>query len=65
MSKIDRIIKLIKENMIVGTGGFTGSAKSDGPVAGYDPVIAFRKRGKVDYRRVPHSYKTWVKFLQK
>lgn len=30
--------------MTVGTGGFSGSAAATGPVAGFDPVLDFRKR---------------------
>ena len=50
----------------VGSGGFTGSADPSGPVAGYDPLISFKKRdaGKVDYRKVPKRYKDWVKSLE-
>jgi hypothetical protein len=52
MDKIDRliqIIRIIKEEggMIAGSGGFTGSADSKGPVAGYDPVMGLTKRKKI------------------
>ena len=30
--------------MTVGTGGFSGSAAATGPVAGFDPLLDFRKR---------------------
>lgn len=67
MEKTDRIIKIIREMISVGSGGFTGSADSSGPVAGYDPLISFTKRDsrKVDYRKVPKRYKDWVKSLEK
>jgi hypothetical protein len=65
MEKTDRLIKIIKEMMAVGAGGFTGSADPSGPTAGYDPLISFQRRGKTDYRKVPKKYKDWVKSLEK
>ena len=65
MEKTDRIIKLIREMMAVGAGGFTGSSSAEGPTAGYDPLIKFQRRGKTDYRKVPKTYKKWVKSLEK
>ena len=32
--------------MSAGTGGFSGSANAKGPVAGFDPVMKFRKKFK-------------------
>ena len=32
--------------MTAGTGGFSGSADAKGPVAGFDPVMKFRKKIK-------------------
>lgn len=59
-NKLDRIISLIKENMIVsGAGGFTSSADPKGPVAGYDPVL------KLDLRRHPKKHRSWLKSLYK
>ena len=44
----DRIIKLIREMMSIGGSasapGFSGKADPKGPVAGYDPALALRKR---------------------
>ena len=48
LEKICRMIRSLNEEgptMSVGAGGYTGSADSKGPVAGYDPVL-----GKVDRR---------------
>ena len=39
MANLDKIIQLIREQMVAGTGGFTGSADPKGPAAGFDPVI--------------------------
>lgn len=64
--KIDKIISIIKENMVVG-GGFTGSSPAQGPTAGFDPLMGFKskkKKNTIDYRRVPQNYKTWVKSLK-
>jgi hypothetical protein len=51
--KIDRIIEafrnyrfLKEEGMVVGTGGFTGSADPKGPTSGFDPVMGLTKRKK-------------------
>lgn len=63
MDKTDRVIQLIREMIAVGAGGFTGSSAAEGPTAGYDPLIKFQRRGKTDYRKVPKTYKQWVKSL--
>jgi hypothetical protein len=67
MSKIEKVIQIIKETMVAnapGTGGgLSSSANASGPVAGYDGFLG--KRGNVDYRRVPKKYKDWVKNLDK
>lgn len=63
MDKTDRVIQLIREMIAVGAGGFTGSSAAEGPTAGYDPLMKFQKRGKTDYRKVPKTYKQWVKSL--
>jgi hypothetical protein len=39
--------------MIVGTGGFTGSASPQGPVAGFDPVMDGRSKVM---KRLPREY---------
>lgn len=60
----DRIIKKIQEITLVGNGGFTTSSDSEGPVAGYDPLMKFRsKNKKVDYRKVPMTWRKWVESL--
>ena len=41
---LEKVIGLIREMMAAGTGGFSGSADSKGPVAGFDPVIKPKKR---------------------
>ena len=49
LERICEMVRALKEEggptMAVGAGGYTGSADSKGPVAGYDPVL-----GKVDRR---------------
>jgi len=50
-----RIIRnLMEEGMVVGTGGFTGSADPKGPVAGFDPVMDGRSK---IMRRLPPQYR--------
>ena len=41
LEKICQMVRTLKESptMSVGAGGYTGSADSAGPVAGYDPVL--------------------------
>lgn len=64
--KIDRIISIIREQMVAnapgGSGGFSGSADPKGPVAGFDPLLGKKKKnGTVDFRRVKPNYRRWVK----
>ena len=54
--KLQRIIDLIRENMVVGAGGFTGSADPKGPVAGFDPTMKLDGRSKT-MRRLPPEYR--------
>lgn len=63
---IDKLISIIRENMVVGAGGFTGSSPAEGPTAGFDPLMNFKnkKKGNVDFRKVPKNYKSWVKSLK-
>lgn len=63
---IDKFISLIRENMVVGSGGFTGESPAEGPTAGFDPLLKFKnkKKGNIDFRKVPKDYKSWVKSLR-
>jgi len=65
MRKIDQIIEIIRENMVVG-GGVPTNNISSGNVAKFDPVISFKKRknGNVDGRSVAEKYKKWLKSLK-
>ena len=67
MDKIDKLIQTIRYlkeegGMVVGAGGFTGSADPKGPVAGYDKVMGMTRRksptiiGKGTY---PGARKRW------
>lgn len=64
MEKSDRLLKIIREMMAVGAGGYTssGDPKIRG---GFDTLISFQRRGKLDYRKVPKKYKDWVKSMEK
>ena len=63
MEKIDRIIQIIRENMVANApgsqGGFSGSADPKGPVAGFDPVM-----GKVKKRYMKGKRKPWLDYLR-
>lgn len=62
--KLDKIISIIKEQMVAnaagGSGGFSGSAEAKGPVAGFDPVIGMTRRKKYASLGVG-SRKRWMK----
>lgn len=70
MNRLDRIIQLIRENMVANAPGQSGAYTSQGdPLTkgGYDkliPGMRRRKNGKPDYR-MPSKYKDWVKYLEK
>lgn len=67
--KIDQLISIIRENMVVGSGGFTGSSPSEGPTAGIDPLLGKfknkKKSNNIDFRKVPKDYKGWVRSINK
>lgn len=63
MEKIDKVIKIIKENMIANSpgqsGGFSSSSSSEGPTAGFDlPIVDYRKK---KFKRIPLFYRDLVK----
>ncbi len=65
MSKTDRILNniyYIMETMTVGDVGWTQAAPASGPLAGFDPLMGFKrtKKNKIDFRRVKPSYKVWI-----
>ena len=67
MKKIDKIIKIIKENMVANSpgtqGGFGGSANSKGPVSGFDTVITTPLRKKYATGG-KDSRKWWIRYLK-
>lgn len=48
--------KFIYENMIVGSGGFSGSSSPEGPVAGFDSIMKLDGRS-VLARKLPYQYR--------
>jgi len=62
MEKIERIIKLIRENMMASS--IPTNNISGGNIEKFDPVIGLRKRknGKFD-KRVRKSWKNWIDSL--
>lgn len=74
MSKLDKIIQLIRENMVANAtgsgGGFGGNSPKEGPTAGLDPKVElgmFRRTigGLVDRRSKTYSkkYESWLKSM--
>jgi hypothetical protein len=63
MEKIDRVIQIIRENMVAnapGTqGGFSGSANVKGPVAGFDHVMSIKGKKYMKGKR-----KQWLDYLR-
>jgi hypothetical protein len=62
--KLDRIISIIKEQMVANapgsSGGFSGSSNPKGPTAGLDPVMGLTRRKK--YASLgAGSRKRWMK----
>lgn len=60
-NSINIIRNLMEDGMVVGTGGFTGSADPKGPVAGFDPIMNLDGRSKL-MRRLPPQYRKKLKF---
>ena len=61
MKKIDKIIEIIRENMVA-SGSVPTNNISGGNIATFDPLMAFkrRKNGKVDGRGASEKYKKWL-----
>ena len=49
-----RSLKVLREEMSVGAGGYTGAADASGPVAGYDPVLSMVDRRKKRFKNSWH-----------
>ena len=64
MNRLDRIIQMIREQMVAnapgGSGGFSGSADPKGPAAGFDPVMRLKKRKGPYIKLPPGSRKRWM-----
>ena len=60
LERICEMVRSLKEEggptMSVGAGGYTGSADSKGPVAGYDPVMGKVDRRKKKQKNYPKEY---------
>jgi hypothetical protein len=63
MDNLDRIIQIIREQMVAnapgGSGGFSGSSDPKGPTAGFDPVMGLRRRKGPQIKLPPGSRKRW------
>ena len=65
MANLDRIIQMIREQMVAnapgGSGGFSGSSDAKGPTAGFDPVMGLKRRKGPQIKLPPGSRKRWKK----
>ena len=59
---LDKIIDIIREQMIAGAGGFTSAADPKGPVAGFDPVMGKVRKKYMSGGRGSRS--KWLKYLK-
>jgi hypothetical protein len=62
MKNLEKIIEIIRENMIA---SIPTNNVSGGNVAKFDPMLQFNKKknGKVDGRGVKRRYKDWIMYL--
>ena len=69
LERICEMVRSLKEEggptMAVGAGGYTGSADSKGPVAGYDPVLGKVDRRNKKQRNYPKQYVQMYRDLMK
>ena len=59
-NRLDKIIKLIRENMTVGAAGFTGAADPKGPTAGFDPVMDKKPKPRKRFIYQKGLRKNWM-----
>lgn len=63
LKKLDKIISIIREQMVANTpgvsGGFGGQSDAKGPTAGFDPIMKFKRRFFKGKR------KQWLDYLKK
>lgn len=66
MEKIDRIIEIIRESMVANapgqSGAFSSSSPAEGPTAGSDVPIDFRRKR---FKNFPIFYRDMVKKITK
>ena len=62
---IARSLKVLREEMSVGAGGYTGAADPKGPVAGYDPVLGKVDRRNKKQKNYPKQYVQMYRDIQK
>ena len=69
LERICEMVRSLKEEggptMAVGAGGYTGSADSKGPVAGYDPVLGKVDRRNKKQKNYPKQYVQMYRDLMK
>jgi hypothetical protein len=66
--KLDKIIQIIREQMVAnapGTqGGFSASSKPSGPTAGYDPILGKKINRRKYASGGKGSRKLWLDYLR-
>ena len=66
MERIDKIIQIIREQMVANapgsSGGFSGSSNPKGPTAGFDPVMGMTRRKYA--KGGIGSRKKWLDYLK-
>ena len=67
LERICQMVRTLKESptMSVGASGYTGSADSKGPVAGYDPVLGKVDRRNKKQKNYPKEYVQMYRDMQK
>jgi hypothetical protein len=64
MEKLDRIIQIIRENMVANapgqSGGFGADSPAAGPTAGTSPKMSMNKRKGPQIKLPPGSRKRWT-----
>jgi hypothetical protein len=62
--KIDRIIEIVRENMVVGNGGYTSSGDSE-TKGGFDPIMSAPIKRRKNYSKGGQgSRKKWLDYLK-
>jgi hypothetical protein len=68
MKRIDKIIQIIREQMVANApgaqGGFSGSSDAKGPTSGFDPIMGKKSPVKKYAKGGVGSRKKWLDYLK-